>query len=119
MIDTEIKIQDIWLATVYTYAGSELVRVTLLDEKVTEWTFLVESEDARILQEDYFSTQGLAVSNVRAFVNAFNRLAQQQRELRRTGVALWEAPRSENWWLLAKSKGDAIIAAREAIESKR
>jgi hypothetical protein len=118
VIDGEVKINDIWIASVIAYAGSELVRVTLLDEKMTEWVFLAESEDVRIMTEDYFAGN-LALSDARSFVFAFNRLAQQQKEMRRSGVTLWEAPRSDAYRAMVKESGEKITAMREAFERRR
>jgi hypothetical protein len=85
------KTQDIFFAAVLGYLEYPLLTVELLDERSTLWGFDCASCDADILRQQYDGGE-LALSSTKSFVNAYNILARQQRDLRRTGQMAWCSP---------------------------
>jgi hypothetical protein len=87
-----ITTSDVWFASVLTYLGYELAYVTAIDSKKCSYTIQCASLDYEDLERQYYTTGDLALGDARSFVNAFNRLIQNQRAAQREG-GTWTNPR--------------------------
>ena len=101
-------VRDIFLAALLQYLGYELTRVTQVGYGKLDWRFICPCEDGKIVAEDFYSgRQG--ISDVKAYVHAYNILTKTSRDMRQSNQTEWIAPKPESWW----------AAARNNVEQRR
>ncbi len=84
---------DIWFASLLSYLGYELAQVRIIDEKRAEWIFVCPSEDGKLIRESYDKAEnGGETIFAKTFVQHFNALSRQQRDLRRREEVDWCGP---------------------------
>jgi hypothetical protein len=101
-------VRDVFLAALLHYLGYELIKATLVGYGKLDWQFVCPCEDGKIVAEDFYAgRQG--ISDVKAFVHAFNILTKTSRDMRQSSQTEWIAPKPESWW----------AAARQQLEARR
>jgi hypothetical protein len=83
-VRNEFSTDNIWFATVLVYLGYTLLKI---ETSYSSQSILlkVQSEDARILQEEFDSEQGLPLANANQFCQTFARLTARVRDTRKAG----------------------------------
>jgi len=77
------------------------------------------SEDARIYEQEFNEGQ-LSISDLKSFVDRYQRLSAVVRKMNNTGVTIWEAPvvRSDAWWSDARVAVQQRRSEREVREQR-
>jgi hypothetical protein len=86
-----VKVRGIWAAAALGYAGYEVSRIEILDDRTTEISFEAPSEDARIIIDDYENNR-LVLSDAKAYSLSFTKISRQASTLRASGEKIWTAP---------------------------
>lgn len=90
---SEVYTQDIMLcaAMLYVY-GEECLRKIEMDERRRAgFTVGIPSFDFQGFEREYHSEDGLAISNLKAFVRIHGNLSRRLRDMNRIGEASWTA----------------------------
>jgi hypothetical protein len=122
MSDTQYVTDDIaFAALILMVFGNEvLTGIEILPDRQKLFKFeAVPRFDCDEYRREWDSAEGLAVSNVRAYMKAYFSLAGHLREMNVTNSKFWEPERGERWWVRAREQGDKIQRLREEFEKKK